>query len=277
MRPLPSGATDCHAHVFGPYANFPLAAERSYTPPEAALESYLAMLAGAGLTRGVLVHPSAYGFDGSALLDALSRESQRLRGIAVVDSEVSDEQLERLHRAGVRGIRFTESAGADGRKFAGSVGLDQFDTLAPRVRALGWHVEMWASCDRLIAESSRLLRAGVPVVFDHMGSPDVSRGTAHASFRALVDLLRSGQVWIKLSAPRNSRRFPDYEDVRPFHDAYLRANPDRLVWGSDWPFIRMGERTPSVGHLLDVFDSWTADATLRRKIFVDNPAALYDL
>jgi predicted TIM-barrel fold metal-dependent hydrolase len=274
-RPLPPGATDCHAHVFGPYERFPLAQERSYTPPAAPFEMYSAMLAQMGLSRGVLVHPSAYGWDYSALLDALSRDPHQLRGIAVVDSRVAAADLARLRASGVRGVRFVESASANGQKFAYSVGLDQLEALGPRLREQSLHAEMWVSCDRLVAESSRLLAAGIPIVFDHMGGIDVSRGTSAASFQTLLRLLDSGQAWIKLSAPRNSQRFPDYEDVRPFHEALVRANPDRLIWGSDWPFIRLGERTPAVGHLLDLLDLWTGDDEVRRKILVDNPAALY--
>jgi 2-pyrone-4,6-dicarboxylate lactonase len=276
LRPLPPGATDCHAHVFGPYQRFPLAVDRSYTPPEAPVELYLKMLASMGLSRGVLVHASAYGLDWSAMLDALSRESRRLRGIAVVDAGVTDAQLAQMHGCGVRGVRFTEAAGSTRQKLAGSVGLDQFDALAPRLRELGWHAEIWAGCDRLVEEAPRLLRARIPLVFDHMGVLEVTRGVADSSFRALVGLLEGGQVWIKLSAPRNSQRFPDYEDVRPFHDAYVRANPERLVWGSDWPFLRMADKTPAAGHLLDLLDSWIAEAGSRQKVLVDNATVLYD-
>jgi predicted TIM-barrel fold metal-dependent hydrolase len=274
-HPLPAGACDTHAHVFGPYERFPLAAERSYTPPEAPFEAYVGMLNGAGFSRGVLVHPSAYGFDRSAMLDALARAPDRLRGITVVDASVSDAELAAMHGVGVRGVRFSETSGAAGRKFAGSVGLEAFDALAPRLRELGWHAQIWIECDALVEATPRLLRAGIPLVFDHMGRFDVTRGVDDAAFQRLLRLLADTGIWVKLSAPRNSKQFPDYPDVRPFHDALVAANPDRLLWASDWPFLNMADRTPRVGHLVDLFDAWTSDDALRTRIMVDNPAKLY--
>ena len=274
-RALPRGACDTHAHVFGPYDRFPLAAERSYTPPEAPFETYIGMLDRVGFSRGVLVHPSAYGLDCSAMLDALNRARDRLRGIAVTDASIADATLASMNAQGVRGVRFTETSGPGAQKFAGSVGLEEFDRLAPRVRELGWHAQIWIECDAFVAAAPRLLRAGIPLVIDHMGRFDVTRGTDNPAFRELLRLVANENIWIKLSAPRNSQRFPDYEDVRPFHEALLRANPDRLLWGSDWPFLRMGDKTPEVGHLVDLFDAWTSDESLRRKIMVDNPATLY--
>jgi 2-pyrone-4,6-dicarboxylate lactonase len=275
QRPLPAGACDTHAHVFGPYERFPLAPERSYTPSAAPFEAYVGMLERVGFSRGVLVHPSAYGLDRAAMLDALGRAPDRLRGIAVVDPSVSDAELATMHRAGVRGVRFSETSGAAGKKFAGSVGLEAFDALAPRLRELGWHAQIWIECDALVEAAPRLLRARIPLVFDHMGRFDVTRGTGDAAFQRLLRLLADTGIWVKLSVPRNSRQFPDYADVRPFHDALVAANPDRLLWASDWPFLNMAEKTPRVGHLVDLFHAWTSDDAVRRKILVDNPAELY--
>lgn len=275
QRPLPASACDTHAHVFGPYERFPLAPERSYTPPAAPFETYVGMLDRVGFARGVLVHPSAYGLDCTAMVDALARAPDRLRGIAVVEPGVTDAALAAMHRAGVRGVRFSETSGAAGRKFAGSVGLDAFDALAPRLRELGWHAQIWIECDALVEAAPRLLRAGIPLVFDHMGRFDVTRGINDAAFQRLLRLLADTGIWIKLSVPRNSRWFPDYADVRPFHDALVAANPDRLLWASDWPFLNLADRTPRVGHLVDLFDAWTSDDAVRRKVLVDNPATLY--
>ena len=198
-RALPPGAWDCHTHVFGPYARFPLAAERSYTPPKATTEDYLAMLDRAGLAHGVLVHPSAYGPDHAALYDALERTGTRLRGTGVATAETPESEFARMHRCGVQ----------------------------------------------------------------------------DPAFQGLLALVADGRVWVKMTPARNSKSFPDYTDVRPFHDALARANPDRLIWGSDWPYLRMGDATPDAGHLLDLLDAWCGDETLRRKILVDNPARLY--
>jgi 2-pyrone-4,6-dicarboxylate lactonase len=272
---LPAGACDCHAHLFGPYERFPLAGERSYSPPAAPFENYQIILDIAGLERGVLVQPSAYGLDCSVMLDGLQRAPQQLRGVAVIDCSVADSALEAMQARGVRGVRFTEMMTADGRRFSGSVGVDQFDKLASRLRELQWHAQIWADCARLVEAAPRLLSAGIEVVADHMGVPDVARSAADPTFQKLLALIREGGLWIKLSVARNSECFPEYEDVRPFHDALMRANPDRLIWGSDWPFLRMHKYAPRIGHLIDVFDRWVTDAELRQKVFVTNPAKLY--
>lgn len=277
MRKLPPGAWDCHAHVFGPYERFPLASERSYTPPPAPLEAYLAMLDRVGLAHGVLVHPSAYGSDHAALLDALERTGSRLRGTAVATAEVSDAQLASQHRAGVRALRFVETGGPGGQRFAGSVGIDEFPILAPRMKALGWHAQFWLTCEQFAAAAPRLLAFGIPLVVDHMGRFDVTRTPGDPAFAALLKLVAQAKVWVKLTPARNSKRFPNYEDVRPFHDALIRANPERLIWGSDWPFLRMGDATPDPAHLLDLLGEWTGDDALLTRILVTNPRTLYGL
>jgi predicted TIM-barrel fold metal-dependent hydrolase len=156
------------------------------------------------------------------------------------------------------------------------VGIDDFFDLAPRLRALGWHPEVWAACADLVKVLPAMTATDMPVVVDHLAGIDVAPGIGDGDFRRLLALLREGRVWVKLTLCRNSRDFPDYRDERPFHDAIVEANPDRLVWGSDWPFVRMDDTAPDAGHLVDLFDQWTGgDATLRSKVFVDNPEALY--
>ena len=274
-RILPPGSWDCHTHIFGPYDRFPLAAERSYTPPPAPVEDYLAMLDRVGLEHGVLVHPSAYGLNHAALFDALSRAGSRLRGTGVATSAVTDVELAAMHGHGVRALRFVEMSGAGGKRFVGAVGLDEFAPLAPRLKELGWHAQIWTSCEALLAAAPKLLAPGIPLVLDHMARFDVAKGVQDAAFQQLLRLLGDGRVWVKMTPQRNSKRYPDYEDVRPFHDALVRANPDRLIWGSDWPFLNMGETAPDAGHLLGLLDSWCGDDTLRRKILAENPARLY--
>ena len=272
---LPPGAWDCHAHVFGPYERFPLASERSYTPPPAPFEAYIAMLDRMGLDHGVLVHPSAYGLDHLALLDALDRAGTRLRGTAVATAEVTDTELAAMHRKGVRALRFVETSIAGGQRFSGAVGLDEFPALAPRMKELGWHAQIWTTCDTIVAAAPMLLAHGLPLVLDHMARFDTARGTMDTAFRGVLRLLIEGKVWVKMIPARNSTHFPDYNDVRPFHDALVRANSNRLIWGSDWPYLRMGDATPDAGHLLDLHHAWCRDETLCRKILVDNPARLY--
>jgi predicted TIM-barrel fold metal-dependent hydrolase len=272
---LPADSCDCHSHVFGPYARFPLAAERGYTPPEAPLDAYLAMLERAGLARGILVHPSAYGLNHDAITAALRAHRERLRGVAVVDTTTTDATLTRLHEDGVRAARFTESSSVAGKRFVGSVGLDQLPLLAPRLRAIGWHAEIWAPAARLAQDLPQLLQLGLPLVIDHLGSIDVSRGPDDPGFQALLRGLDSDRLWVKLCVQRASRQFPDYGDIRPFVDTLVTARPDRLLWGSDWPFLNMAAQTPTPEHLLALLRHWLPNESTRQLILVQNPAIRY--
>ncbi len=275
--PLPPGACDTHTHVFGPLDRFPLAVTGSYEPPPTPLEVHAAMLERTGFARAVLVQPAPYAQDCRALLDACSRAPGRLRGIAVATQATSDAALAEMRRAGVRGLRFVEVPDPQGGgRYKGSVGFDELAQLAPRMKALGLHAQIWADCDRIAADAESLLSHGIPVVVDHMGRPDVSRGTADPSFARLVSLAAEGRLWIKLSVCRTSKQFPGYEDARPLHDALVQAAPHRLLYGSDWPHVRMGALTPDAGHLIDLFDRWTGhDTGLRQRILVENPQSLY--
>jgi 2-pyrone-4,6-dicarboxylate lactonase len=274
-RRLPALACDTHAHVFGPYDRFPLAVQRRYTPPLAPYEDYRAMLDFVGLTRGVVVHAAANGFDCRGTLDALARAPQRLRGIVVVPMETSDCELDSMHGSGVRGLRFTEIAAPTMPRPAGALTLADLVDWGPRLGELGWHAQIWANCQRFVEMAPELLRLNIPLVLDHMGYFNSALGLADSAFQSLLDLLESGQIWVKLPVIRNSTLPPQYADVRPFHDALLRAAPGRVLWGSDWPYIGLNDDPPDVGALLDLFDLWVNDDALREKILVANPAALY--
>lgn len=262
---------DCHAHLFGPYDRYPLAADRSYTPPEALAQDYRALLARLGLSHGVLVHPSAYGDDFSLLLHALAQHAE-LRGVVVVRRDTA-QPLADLRRRSVRAARFSHRSGA-GANFAGSASLDDLIALAPRLADAGLHAELWTDCTVLPDIAEQLRTLPVPVVIDHMGGFDVDAGIAAPGFRALLALLESGRVWAKLCVYRNLLASPDLERGRPFHDAMLSANPDRLVWGSDWPHLRV-QPAPDATQLLATFRRWTANEVLANRILVSNPAALY--
>lgn len=271
-QPLPPGACDVHAHVFGPFERFPLPPAPRYKPPLSPYENYIAMLDKVGTSNGVLVHAGAYGFDNSATIDALQRAKGRLKGVAVVAPDISDAELERLNSIGFCGVRFTEMGAPAG---PGVLLFSDLQKMAPRLKAIGWHAQVWGKCDIIAANSAMLRGLKIPVVFDHMGQFEAARGLADASFRSLVDLLKDGSFWLKVTAFRNSQALPEMADVRPFHEALVKAAPDRLVWGSDWPFIGMGDRMPNVGHLLDVLRNWTGDETAFNKILVANPRQLY--
>ena len=279
-RPIlrtPANACDTHCHVFGPATRFPYAADRSYTPPDAPLEKYLAMLDTLGCARGALVQGSAHGHDNSAMLDALEREPKRLRGVAVADADTPAAELRRWHALGVRGLRFNHYFRGGQLHYRGGVPLDAANALGAVMRELGWHLQLWIDVRDLPDTLPTLKEIGLPVVIDHMGRTEATLGTSAPGFQALLRLLGAGGCWVKMSgAHRISHKPPDYPDARPFHEALVAANPEQLVWGSDWPHPRMEDEMPNAGHLLDLFNEWTPDEAIRRRILVDNPARLYD-
>jgi predicted TIM-barrel fold metal-dependent hydrolase len=272
----PPGACDTHAHVFGPAARFPYAADRSYTPPDAPCEKYLAMLDALGFARGVLVQGSAHGRDNAAMLDALQRHPDRLRGVAVADGDTPPSELRRLAGLGVCGLRFNHFFRGGALHYRGGVPLDAAHKLAPVMAELGWHLQLWIDVKDLPDTLPILRSLALPVVIDHMGRTDARAGTGTAGFQSLLRWLGEGACWVKVSgAHRLSRQAPDYPDARPFHEALVRTNPERLVWGSDWPHPRVEGDMPDAGHLLDLFHAWTPDEATRTRILVSNPAKLY--
>jgi 2-pyrone-4,6-dicarboxylate lactonase len=273
---LPPNACDTHAHVFGPADRFPYADDRSYTPPDAPLEKYLGMLDVLGFARGVLVQGSAHGRDNSAMLDALAREPARLRGVAVADADVSAATLREWDKLGVRALRFNHFFRGGQLHYRGGIPLSVAEIHAAVMAELGWHLQLWIDVKDLPETVPTLKALGLPVVVDHMGRTDARAGTATEGFQSLLRAVGEGWCWSKLSgAHRLSQRAPDYPDARPFHEALVRANPDRLVWGGDWPHPRVEGEMPDAGHLLDLFLAWTPDAATRQRILVDNPAKLY--
>jgi 2-pyrone-4,6-dicarboxylate lactonase len=279
-RPLvrpPPNACDTHCHVFGPAPRFPYAGDRSYTPPDAPLAKYLSMLGTLGFDRGALVQGSAHGRDNSAMLDALEREPKRLRGVAVADAATPPAELRRWHALGVRGLRFNHFFRDGQLHYRGGVPLAAARTLSPIMQELGWHLQLWIDVKDLPDTIPVLRQIGLPIVIDHMGRTDARAGTAAPGFQSLVRLLGEGGCWVKLSgAHRVSQAAPDYPDAKPLHEALVAANPDQCVWGSDWPHPRIEGQMPNAGHLLDLFNEWTPDDAIRRRILVANPAKLYD-
>jgi 2-pyrone-4,6-dicarboxylate lactonase len=274
----PPGAWDTHAHVFGPSDRFPYGPDRSYTPPDAPLPKYLHMLDTLGFTFGGLVQGSAHGRDNSAMLDALARHPKRLRGVAVADETVPVAELRRWNDLGIRALRFNHFFRGGQLHYRGGVTLENAKKLAPVMKDLGWHMQLWIDVKDLPDTIPALREIGLPVVIDHMGRTDARAGTGTPGFRSLVRLVGEGGCWVKMSgAHRLSTRAPDYPDARPFHEALVRANPDQLIWGTDWPHPRIEGDMPNAGHLLDLFNEWTPNAAVRQRILVDNPARLYGL
>lgn len=273
---LPRGACDCHCHVFGPAARFPYAEPRSYTPDDAPLEVYLALLDRLGFERGVIVQPSAYGRDNCATLDALTRAPQRLRGVGVGGAELNAAKLKEWHVAGVRGLRANEFR-RDGKPFyQNGVRLPEIEPLFSAMADLGWHLQLWLDTRDLPDMLRALARVPVPIVIDHMGRMEHQHGVNHPGFQALVRGVGEGKFWAKLSgAYRLGATAPDYVEARPFHDALVAANPQNLVWGTDWPHPRPDGPPPDAARLLQVFLDWSPEPALRQAILANNPERLY--
>jgi predicted TIM-barrel fold metal-dependent hydrolase len=274
--PPPPNACDTHAHVFGPADQFPYADDRSYTPPDAPLEKYLGMLDATGFARGVLVQGSAHGHDNAAMLDALRRCPDRLRGVAVADVDVTSATLRDWNALGVRGLRFNHFFRGGQLHYRGGVPLSAASRLAPVMAELGWHLQLWIDVKDLPETVPLLKSFALPVVIDHMGRTDARAGIDTAGFQSLLRAVGEGWCWAKLSgAHRLSVQAPDYGDARPFHEALVAANPERLVWGSDWPHPRVEGEMPDAGRLFELFQAWTPDIAARERVLVSNPAALY--
>ncbi len=274
MSAITAGHWDCHAHVFGPYAEFPLAAERTYTPDEALEAQYAALLERLGLAHGVLVHPSAYGTDDRLVLATLAARPQ-WRGVLVAQANTSLD-LKALRSKGVRALRYSHRGGA-AANFPGSASLDDLVAMAPALADAGLHAELWTDRQVLPGIADTLRALPVPVVLDHMAGFDVNAGVDEPGFATLVQLLGEGHVWVKLSAYRNLLALPPPQwpaAGRVFHEALIQANADQLVWGSDSPYLNV-KPAPDAADLLALFKRWAGGATVVDKILQQNPARLY--
>ncbi len=269
----PAGGCDTHFHIFGPAAKFPFAEKRSYTPQDAPLEALLKMLATLGMARGVVVQGHPYATDNRVLLNALQREPKRLRAAAIVKPDTGAAELKTMADAGVRALRFHHMPHGVGFS---PLGMQSFEKLAPKMAELGLHAQFMMDANALDSALPFFKHWKLPIVLDHMGNVDGKLGANQPGVQQMCKLLAEGKIWVKISgAYRVSERYPDYADARAIHEALLRANPEQIIWGTDWPHPRMEKDMPEDGHLLDLFNAWTPDAGLRKKILVENPAKLY--
>lgn len=265
---VPEGAVDTHAHVIGLPPAYPVVADRSYTPPAAPADRYLAMLDATGMANGVLVQVSVHGTDNRLMVETLRANRQRLRGIAVIPLGLPDRELAALKEAGVVGLRLNVL-------FGGGIGLDAMEAYGALAHEMGWHLQFLLDARDLPPIAGRLSRLQVPLVFDHMGHMPASAGVEHPGFQALLGLVRDGH-WVKLSgAFRDSVAGPPYADTIPFARALNDAAPERCLWGSDWPHVAAWDGPPRLSDLLDLMAEWVPDAERRRRLFVDNPRRLY--
>ena len=282
---MPAMACDCHTHVFGPVAKYPLAASRVYTPAEASVADLLAHQRHLQLGRVVIVQPSPYAADNACTVDALLEIGERARGVAVIDEATTDAELHAMHQAGVRGVRLNlETGGIHDPAFAAR----QLHWASARVAALGWHVQLYTRLALVAALRDVIASLPVPVVLDHFAGARAALGIGQAHFDPLLELLGAGKVWVKLSAPQRISSAADCQDAAAIALALAGANPDRLLWGSDWPHPGARPGVPrsvaaieafnpvNDGRALNRLADWLADEATLRKILVDNPAALYD-
>ena len=285
---IPTGATDCHVHVFDP-TRFPYAATRDYTPGVADLADLEKLRARLGISRLVLVQPSVYGTDNRCLLDALRRLTPRVaRGIAVIDpTATTDDELHTLQRLGVVGVRI--NLNVKGRGYAAPAVRAMSQTLA-RVQPFGLIAQIYVDLALLEALSDTIEAATVPVLLDHFAGAQAQLGLDQPGFATLPRLLATGKVWIKLSAPyRASHQGPDYPDVAPIARELIRHKPDRMVWASDWPHTGNGAQRAAArsstdiepfrvvedAHVLGLLAAWAGNDATYRAILVDNPHRLY--
>ena len=279
---MPAGAVDCHNHIMGPRDKYPYAADRTYTPPEANVAALKALRARIGTARNVLVTPSVYGTDNRCLVDALAELAGTARGIAVLPLDVSDAELRPLDNAGVRGIRI--SLGGTGR-YDSKTAPAALSSFATRFAPLGWNIEVVGNLTAVIAMAPTMADLKGPVVLDHFAGANGGEGVKQDGFAAPLELVRGGNTYVKLSAPYNRSKRPDYSDMLPLARALVEARPDRMLWGTNWPHPDqiagrpIGDITPYHNidneNLVRLFAQWCPDAGTRKTILVDTPGRLY--
>ena len=281
---VPAEACDCHTHIHGDPEKFPYFAGRVYTPELASPEQMSALHRALHIERVVIVTPSVYGSDNSATWFGMMVRGPTARGVAVIDDKTPEADLDAMDRAGFRGIRLNLATSGISDP---NVGRQRFQAAVERVWSRNWHVQLFTGLATIAAIKDLVATAPVPVVFDHFGGAQAELGVDQPGFADLVELVRSGHAYVKLSgAYRASKLAPDYPDAAPLARALIAANADRIVWGTDWPHPnstppgkKRTDVTPMLqiddGRLLNQLPVWAPDAAIRKKILVDNPARLY--
>ena len=269
----PAGAWDTHVHLFDP--RFPVRPDTVFQPPVATARDYAAVQRRLGTGRTLVVQSSAHGTDHSGLLDGIALLGPSARGIGMVDAEVSDAELRRLTRGGVRGARFLMVPG-------GMLSWHELEPLAARIQQVGWHVNLQLDGHELAERADLIARLPGQIIIDHLGMFGRPVSLDHPSVLALLHLLESGRVWVKLSAPYAGGGMggPPYPAAGVLARALVHHAPERLMWGSNWPhpFTTQVRGLPAEDDamLLDLLLNWAEDASARHRILVDNPAALFE-
>jgi predicted TIM-barrel fold metal-dependent hydrolase len=270
---VPKGAIDCHAHVFGPETRYPYSSGRGYTPPDATLESFLALHDALGIEKAVLTQPSVYGTDNRAILDAVESCGDRMLAVAAVGEDITDAELAALHARRVRGVR-VNMVDKGGMPFDGIGAVVRF---TERIKDMGWHLEVLIHVHEFDDLRGVMNSMAVDVVVGHLGYMKSGHGIENPGFQEFLDLVRDGNCWVKLTGSYRITEEDDlpYGDVAPVARALIDANPDRMIWGSDWPHPVFWGKMPNDGALFDQLEDWAPDSVTRQKILVDNPNRLY--
>ena len=282
---VPAGACDCHTHIHADPEKFPFFAGRVYTPELASPQDMSELHRALGVERVVIVTPSVYGTDNSATLFGMRARGPTARGVAVIDDKTPESDLDAMQKDGFRGIRLNLATGGINDP---NVAKQRFQAAVDRMKSRGWHVQLYTTLPLIAAIKDLVLASPVPAVFDHFGGANAALGVEQPGFADLVDLVKSGKAYVKISgAYRASKLAPDYPDVVPLAKMLIAANPDRIVWGTDWPHPNSvtppGQKITDVTPLFQIDDGsvlnqlalWEPDAAICRKILVDNPARLY--
>ena len=268
----PPGSVDAHCHVFGPANQFPYAPERKYTPCDAGKDKLFELRDHLGFERNVIVQASCHGRNNDALVDALNAAGDLARGVAVVGPDVTDAELERMDKAGVRAVRFNFV-----KRLVDATPKSVFLDIADRISKFGWHIVVYFEAPDLEELVPFLTQLPTTVVVDHMGRPDVTNGVDHADFQRFLSLLADSEnFWTKVSCPeRLTVDGPPYEDVIPYARELVDRFPDRVLWGTDWPHPNMKSHVPDEGVLVDVIPKIATTEEKRHALLVDNPMRLY--
>lgn len=269
----PPGAVDAHCHVFGPGDVFPYAPERKYTPCDGPKEKLWALRDHLGLSRNVIVQATCHGADNRALVDALENSNGLARGVATVRGDISVEELQDLHEAGVRGVRFNFV-----KRLVDKLPYDALEEISVKIAPLGWHVVIYFESPELPDLYDFFTSLPTDVVIDHMGRPDVSKDVDGEEFGLFMKLMRENEnFWCKVSCPERLTQQQDYQydDVVPFARKVVETFPDRVLWGTDWPHPNMRSHTPDEGMLVDYIPRIASTPELQQKLLVDNPMRLY--
>lgn len=270
--PLPVGATNAHCHVFGPRERFPYAADAPFVPAvDAPKEALFALNDRLGFSRCVVVQSTCHGHDNRAVEDTIAARPAHYRGIALLPTDVPDAELQRLDRAGFRGVRFNYS-GHLGR----GTPIDRVLALAHRLAPLRWHLQVHGDAAAIADVGPALAEAPVPVVIDHIGRIDAGLGLDQPHFLGLLRLMRHDHVWVKVSGiDRITRLGPPYADALPFAARLVAEFPQRVLWGNDWPHPNHAGPLPDEDELATAILQIAPTASARQRLLVDNPAALY--